>query len=68
MLIYYNFQKTTQLTDKYHYHNLQLLKMKKTHILSIQLMTWNKIQNSHNLNFWSDKKNMNKKHENYTWW
>ena len=68
MSVYYDFQKMIQSADKYHHHNSWLSKMKKTYMLSIQLMTWNETQNSHNSNSWSNEKNTNKKHENHTWW
>ena len=65
-LIKKNMKFLWDTTCEHTFNNLK--KIKKTHTSLIQLTTWNETQNLHDSNFWSNKKNMNKKHENHTWW
>ena len=60
----YDHQRTTQSAGKCCCCSLQSLKTKKACILLTWSMTWNETRNPHNLNSWSNEKNMNKVWEN----
>ncbi len=61
------FLKNDLISRQMSLSQFMIIKMKKTCILSIWSMTWNKIWNLHNLSSWLNEKNTNKKHENHTW-